>query len=172
MLIRTMTEDERAERAEMIRRAEELKAAGICPTCQHLETGSVYPPMEGRLYYDDDLVSCFLEKYPRSPGHTIVLVKSHFEDIAAMPLHVGSRVYAVIHSAIAALKEVLGAEKVYFCTMCDGRHNHLHFQLIPRLPDDPVQGSRVFVKERGILTEHAQTVERLCLEMAPPLRSI
>jgi diadenosine tetraphosphate (Ap4A) HIT family hydrolase len=168
MLVRAMTEAERAERAEMIRGADELKAAGVCPTCRNLVVGGVYPPVAGRLYYEDDLVCCFLEQYPRGPGHTIILVRPHYEDIAEMPPEVGVRVYPVIHAAIAALKKVIGAEKIYFCTMCDGPRNHLHFQLIPRLPGDPVQGSRVFVKERGILTQHAKTVQRLSLEMADP----
>lgn len=41
---------------------------------------------------------------------------------------------------IRALKASLGAEKVYVVTMCDGASNHLHFQLLPRLPGDPVGG--------------------------------
>ena len=153
--------DKKAERQAIANAAETLRAKGVCPTCQDMKKGGVYPPTDDRTFFENDLVQCFLEGYPRNAGHTIVLVKPHFEDLSKMPSDLVPEVMRIIHSAITALKDLLGAEKVYMCTMCDGRRNHLHFQLIPRLPGDTIAGSRLFVKERSCLVEYAETVKQL-----------
>lgn len=160
MLVRPMTTDDRAARAAIVARAAALGEAGTCPTCRNLETGEVYPPAADRTFFEDDLAWCFLEAYPRNPGHTIVLVKPHYEDIAEAPPEVLQQLAPVLQAATAALKDALGAEKIYLCTMCDGKRNHLHLQLIPRLPGD-VTGSRLFVDERGVLADCADVVEPL-----------
>ena len=153
--------DRKIERQAIAILAEELKKKGVCPTCHHMEKGGVYPPIHDKTFAEDDLVHCFLEGYPRNPGHTIVLVKPHFEDISKMPSDLVPGIMQVIHSTVVALQDLLGAEKIYMCTMCDGRRNHLHFQLIPRLPGDDIQGSKLFVKERGVLDEYADVVGQL-----------
>ena len=108
---------------------------------------------------------CFLEQYPRNPGHTIILVKPHYEDISELPVKEGTEVFQAVLSVTRALKEAVGAEKVYVCTMCDGGRNHFHFQLIPRMPGDSIQGSRLFVKERNFLSNYVEDVQRLSLHM-------
>lgn len=172
MIVRPLTEAESERCDEMMRKVEALKEAGVCPTCRNLGMCDVYPPANDRTFFENDLVCCFLEAYPRNPGHTIVLVKPHYEDISCLPLSVGMELLPVIHAAIGALKKVLEAEKVYLCTMCDGRRNHLHSQLIPRLAGDEVLGSRLFVKERCILDDYTDVVEQLKSEMKQGKRSI
>ena len=130
---------------------------GICPTCRNMEFGDVYPN-EGTVFYEDDKVICLFEKYARAVGHTIILSKEHYEDISDMPIELGTHIFEVSKKIIELLKEKLGAEKVYMCTMCDGKRNHLHFQLLPRLTGDTI-GSKNFVKERGIIIDYIDTVE-------------
>ncbi|MGD2174138.1 MAG: HIT family protein [Candidatus Brocadiaceae bacterium] len=166
MEIRPASDEDRARREATTRRVLALAQEGICPTCRNLATGEVYPTHEPRTFYEDDRLWCFLEAHPRNPGHTIVLLKRHYEDISELSAEAGAAVTKTILAAVGALKRVLGAEKVYLCTMCDGRRNHLHFQLIPRLPGDEVQGSRLFVKERALLGECRDVVERLRAEMS------
>jgi histidine triad (HIT) family protein len=168
MIVRAMAPQDEAERQAIGRRAEELRQGGICPTCHNLKHGGVYPPVDERLIYQDDVVVCFLERYPRNPGHTIVLVRPHFEDILRLPEAVAQQVYPVMHAVAKALEAVLGAEKVYVCSMCDGKRNHLHYQLIPRLPGDEARGSRLFVKARGVLDESADVVQALRSALARP----
>jgi len=134
----------KARRQATAQRADELKAQGICPTCQDMQYGDVYPVAEDRVFYEDDIVRCMLEAWPRNPGHTIILVKPHFEDLSDMAPATGAEILPVIQAVTSSLKEVLGAEKVYLCTMCDGRRNHLHLQLIPRMPGDTIAGSKLF----------------------------
>jgi len=161
MIIRPLVDDFLYEREDLARRVDALKSAGICPSCRDFDTGDIYPPADGRIICESDEFLCLLEQYPRNPGHTIILVKQHFEDVSEMPPLLGADVFTLIHTVIAALKQILAAEKIYLCTMCDGARNHLHFQLIPRLPGDEIQGSKLFVKKRGVLDEYADVVGQL-----------
>jgi len=124
-----------------------LQAKGICPTCYNHEHGDIYPDNADRMLFEDDLLECFFETRPRSVGHTIILLKEHYHDMSQVPDEVCAAVYIFAKKVMNALKEVLGVERVYLCTMCDGPVNHFHLQLIPRHPDTPI-GSRNFVKER------------------------
>ena len=161
MIILPFTENALNHRSRIMQKANTLKDAGTCPTCENVETNDVYPSVRNQSFYEDDLVVCFLETYPRNAGHTIVLVKPHFEDVSELPPSVGAKVFEVIYRAIGCLKNVLNAEKVYMCTMCDGARNHLHFQLIPRLPGDDIEGSPLFVKKRGVLCEPDDVIREL-----------
>lgn len=157
MQLQPMDEQRLEDRRQLMKRVTSMQEAGECPTCH----GGIYPPAIDRVIYEDDMVLCLLETYPRNPGHTIVMVKNHYDDISELPPDAAAHVFPVIHRAIHALKTYLGAEKVYMCTMCDGKRNHLHFQLIPRLPGDEIRGSRLFVKTRQLLTDYAKDVEVL-----------
>ena len=165
MQISPMTDADRAERKKIMGYAVRLKDEGICPTCQNFETNDVYPSIESQVFHQDDQIICFLETYPRNLGHTIILVKSHYEDISEMHLALGYQVFQVIDRSIATIKSFLGAEKVYVCTMCDGKRNHLHFQLIPRYEEDTVRGSKLFVKERHKLEDCADTITLLRIKI-------
>ena len=101
----------------------------------------------------DDLVTCHLETYPRGVGHTIILSRAHYAEIADMPVELGCHIVRVTHALVKALKHVVGADKVYMRTMCSGALSHLHFQLIPRRPGELI-GGRVLASERGVLTNY------------------
>jgi len=165
MIVRPLTQEEQIQHQNLLEKIRMFQQAGICPSCQNLETGDVYPPIDDKIFYEDDLLSSFLETFPRNPGHTIILIKPHFEDISELPLDLGERVFTIIHSAITSLKKVIPAEKVYLCTMCDGKRNHLHFQLIPRLRGDKITGSQLFVKGRCILVDYKEVVNDLKIQM-------
>ena len=165
MIIQPLKDIDLTRRQKIMSKVDGLKKAGICPTCKNFKTGGIYPSIGDQVFYEDDLVICFLETYPRNPGHTIVLVKPHYEDISELPVLIATKVFKTIHAAINTLKSVLGAEKLYLCTMCDGPKNHLHFQLIPRLTGDNIQGSYLFVKDRGVLKEYGDVVKQLKVKM-------
>ncbi|MDO5569144.1 MAG: HIT family protein [bacterium] len=139
---------------------DELKEKGICPTCYNKEHGGVYTDLGNRLLYEDDIIECFFEERPRSIGHTIILVKSHYNDMSFLPDDVCEYVYKVAKKMMNILKEVLKVERVYLCTMCDGKINHFHLQLIPRYPNETI-GSKNFVKERKKYIEDINTIEKI-----------
>ena len=74
-----------------------------------------------------------------------------------MPIELGCHIMRVTQALVHALKQVVGANKVYMHTMCSGELSHLHFQLIPRRPGELI-GGRVFAAERSVLTNYQATL--------------
>lgn len=75
-----------------------------------------------------------------------------------MPLELGTHILKISNVIIKLHKEIIGAEKVYMCTVCDGKRNHLHFSLFLRLKGETI-GFRNFVKEDEIIMDYHETVE-------------
>src|SRR3712207_5022369 len=163
-LIAPMTEQDKARRDAIGQRCDKLISQGVCPTCRNFKTGNVFPGQDTLIYFQDDNLVCLLEMFPRASGHTIILSKEHYADIADMPVELGCHIMRVTNALVNALKHVLGAEKVYLVTMCSGELNHLHFQLLPRLQGEQI-GGRVFAAERGVLTDYEDTRRALAEEV-------
>jgi diadenosine tetraphosphate (Ap4A) HIT family hydrolase len=157
MYVKQLSEEENSalmKRREVIK---DYQSKGICFSCQNFITGDIFPD-EGLIFYEDEKVRCQFEKYPRATGHTIIVSRNHYEDISEMPLDLGTHILKVSEAIIKLHKEIIGAEKVYMCTICDGKRNHLHFQLLPRLKGETI-GYRNFVREEGIIMDYHDTVE-------------
>jgi histidine triad (HIT) family protein len=148
-----------AQQRELImRRIAKLRREGICYACHDLQTGELFH--DQHVVYEDGDLRVALELFPRMRGHTIVLFKPHREDISELAEEEAARVFACCVLLTRAIKEGLGADKVYLNTMCDGGINHFHVQLFPRYPDDPI-GSERFVAPRGTLIDGAETSRRI-----------
>jgi histidine triad (HIT) family protein len=149
-------EDERLliQRRKVIR---DYQEKGICFSCQNFISGDIFPD-DGLVIYEDELVRCQFEKFPRATGQTIIVSKHHYEDISEMPIDLGTHILKISNAIIKLHKEILGAEKVYMCTICDGKRNHLHFQLLPRLKGETI-GYQNFVREEGVLMDYQKTTD-------------
>lgn len=163
IIIAAMTDDDRLHRRAIEQRCATLIEQGMCPSCQQFLTEDFFPYQRAQTYYEDDLVSLHLEAYPRGIGHTIIVARTHFADIADMPIDLRYHITRITHAAVTALKEVVEAEKIYLVTMCSGGLSHLHIQLIPRRKGEMI-GGRVFASARGVLTNYEAT--RAALEEA------
>jgi len=75
-----------------------------------------------------------------------------------MPFELGTHILKISNVIIKLHKEIIGAEKVCMCTICDGKRNHLHFQLLPRLKGEP-RGYGNFVRDDVIIMDYHETVE-------------
>lgn len=148
--MRPATEHESHERVERGRRWKRLREKGVCHTCHWIAGGEATSNSNGALLFEDDRSFAVLEQYPRGLGHTILISKPHVPDIAGLPDKLGSELMTVMLRLARALKTVTGCDKVYQVTMCSGPLSHLHFQLIPRLPGEPVGGG-VFSSTRQFL---------------------
>jgi diadenosine tetraphosphate (Ap4A) HIT family hydrolase len=73
------------------------------------------------IFYEDEKIRCQFEKYPRTTGQTIIVAKEHYEDISEMPLELGIYILKISDAIIKLHKEIIGAEKVYMCTLCEGK---------------------------------------------------
>lgn len=137
---------------------EELQEKGICYACHDLATGELF--REQHVVFEDSLFRVALDLNPRMRGHTIILFKPHHEDLSELSEEEAGQVFAFCVLVTRAIKEGLGAEKVYLNTMCDGGINHFHLQLFPRYPGEPI-GSTRFVAPRGAVVDGADTARRI-----------
>lgn len=137
------------DRQEVKAKIEALRQKGICYVCHDLQTGDLFGTQS--LIYEDADFRVVLELHPRAVGHTIVLYKPHREDVSELTDAETARVFQMCVKVIQAIKEALGAEKVYLVTVCDGAINHLHVQLLPRYRGEPI-GMKRLVDPRGTLT--------------------
>jgi histidine triad (HIT) family protein len=140
------------------KRIEELRQHGICYACHDLKTGELFGHQD--VVFEDAQFRVALDLNPRMRGHTIVLYKPHREDLSELSQEEAGRVFAFCALVTRAIKEGLGAEKVYLNTMCDGGINHFHLQLFPRYPGDPI-GSERFVAPRGPVVDGPETARRI-----------
>ncbi|MDR7856750.1 hypothetical protein [Tissierella sp.] len=157
MYVKKLSEGEEKELNQRFERIKELQEKGICFGCYNFHSGDIFPD-DGLIFYEDDMVRCQFERYPRATGQTIIVSKEHYEDISEMPIELGTYILKVSNAIIKLHKEILGAEKVYMCTICDGKRNHLHFQLFPRLKGEP-RGYGNFVREEGIIMDYHETAK-------------
>ncbi len=157
MHVKPLSENEKIALNERGQKIKELQDKDICFSCQNFVTNDIFPD-DGLIFYEDDLVRCQFEKYPKATGHTVIIAKAHYEDISEMPLELGTHILKISDAIIKLHKEILGAEKVYMCTICDGKRNHLHFQLFPRLKGESI-GFGNFAREEGLLMDYHETVE-------------
>src|SRR5436190_676193 len=103
------------QRALLMQRIEELRRQGVCYACQDLVTGDLFRDQE--VVFEDSYFRVALDLYPRMRGHTIVLYKPHREDLSELTEEEAGRVFAFCVLVIRAIKEGLGADKVYLNTM-------------------------------------------------------
>jgi Diadenosine tetraphosphate (Ap4A) hydrolase and other HIT family hydrolases len=157
MFVKQLSADEEAILKARRIKIKEYQEKGICFSCLNFETGDIFPD-DGLIFYEDNLVRCQFEKYPRATGQTIIVSKEHYEDISEMPLELGTYILKVSYAVIKLHKEILCAEKVYMCTICDGKRNHLHFELFPRLKGDTIVYQN-FAKNEGILMDYKDIAE-------------
>jgi len=146
------------ERTILNQRIEALRQQHICYSCYDLATGELFGHQA--VIYEDSAVKAVLELYPRMVGHTIVVYKPHREDITELTPDEAACLFQRCIDIAKAIKVGLGAEKVYLNTMCDGAINHVHIQLFPRYPGDPI-GSTRFVAPRNSLANGDMLAQRI-----------
>ena len=136
----------------------DLTDLGICPTCLNRETGGgLYGDVSDKLLYEDEDIECFFVGNPRAEGHMCISAIRHYHDMSEAPDALNEKIVRFAKRFMVILCAVLGCERVYLCTMCDGPNNHYHVQLIPRYAHEK-RGSENFVKPRGVFDLAPQTV--------------
>ncbi|MGO9660850.1 MAG: HIT family protein [Acidimicrobiales bacterium] len=80
-------------------------------------------------------------------GWTVLVLRRHVTSVAEMIDEEASELGPLIRLVSRALGEVLGCAKTYVAQFAEHpQHNHVHFHIIPRAPDQPeeLRGPRVF----------------------------
>ena len=89
------------------------------------------------LYEDDDTIS-FLDAFPITKGHTLVIPKKHFPQIQDMPENVNQKLFDTVHKIIPKTDSVKGSTLVLIHNGKESGQEimHVHIHLIPRGLDD------------------------------------
>lgn len=137
---------------ELIKRGKvgvaDIVDSGICPTCFDKQNNHIlYGDNTDKMIFENDKFECFLVGNPRAEGHIAISTKKHFKDMMEIDDKTCIEIFLLAKKVMNILKEVYNAESVYLCTMCDGKMNHFHIQLIPRYSFEK-RGSKNFVKPR------------------------
>ena len=103
--------------------------------------------------YEDEDVKVFLDIFPISKGHSLVIPKKHYEQIMDAPSE--EMVFLNKLPIISKkLKEITGATGLTIFQN-NGKDagqvvEHIHFHLVPRFPDDGI----IKIPEQSELDEH------------------
>jgi histidine triad (HIT) family protein len=90
--------------------------------------------------YEDEHFIAFLDKYPISIGHTLVLPKKHFERVRDVPQQEFCALYARVHALNSLITSRLGATASHMSINDGAAANqlipHVHVHIIPRNEND------------------------------------
>ena len=112
LYVKPLDENDEILLQERRRKIKEYQDKGICFSCENFITGDIFTD-DGLIIYEDDLIRCQFEKFPRAVGQTIIVSKQHYEDISEMPLDLGTHILRISNDIIKLHKKIIGAEKVY-----------------------------------------------------------
>jgi len=96
--------------------------------------------LPAKKLFEDEHTLAFLDAFPLSEGHTLVVPKAHYELLQDMPSQEAQRLFATLHRLLPGLQKDTHAE-----AMTVGLNNgkvagqavpHVHMHLIPRHASD------------------------------------
>lgn len=138
-------------------------AHGDCVFCR-IEAGLE----DAVVVYRDEHLIAFADKFPFTPGHTLLMPRRHVQDLYAMPSGLAAHLYAFAPTLARTLKRAFSADGIT-CIQNNERaggqsvfHFHMHFvprtagvELFQRLHDRveaPVEDrERIFAPVRAML---------------------
>lgn len=115
--------------------------------------------------YEDESVVAFLDIGPVSTGHTLVLPKTHAENLEAGSAEDAARLMSAIYTIALPILKAVGADGYNLgmnhgeCAGQDVMHTHLH--IMPRANGVP----RSFTKTHPSMDELAATAEAIRAEL-------
>jgi diadenosine tetraphosphate (Ap4A) HIT family hydrolase len=113
--------------------------SGPCFVCAIVSRDPDFP--EHHVFYEDDAVIAFLNRYPTQYGYTLVAPKEHREQVAGdftVEEYLGLQ--RVVHRVAKAVREEVGAERVYLLSLGSNQGNaHVHWHVVPLPPGIPYE---------------------------------
>ncbi len=97
----------------------------------------------------------FLDAFPLTRGHTLVIPKKHYEKIQDMSIEDNSDLFETVHKVSAKVDKITNATLI---AIHNGKQSgqeipHLHVHLIPRSPEDSAGPVHSMFKETPKLSE-------------------
>lgn len=112
------------------------------------------------IYEDDDIIA-FLDKYPITEGHTLLLTKRHYERIREIPRAEFMKLFGKVQGLSEMIMNKMSAQGAHI-SINDGRaaHQlvpHIHVHIIPRRADDEV----AFTTRKRVPPEQMERIKTL-----------
>jgi diadenosine tetraphosphate (Ap4A) HIT family hydrolase len=112
---------------------------GPCFVCSVVSQDPDFP--DHHVFYEDDAAIAFLNRYPTQYGSALVAPKEHKEQVAGdftVEEYLGLQ--RVVHRAAEAVREEVGAERVYLLSLGSNQGNaHVHWHVVPLPPGTPYE---------------------------------
>ncbi|GBC76196.1 putative HIT-like protein [bacterium HR07] len=96
--------------------------------------------LDAHKVYEDSETMAFLDRYPMTDGHTLVIPKVHAERLSDLPPELAGKLFQTVQKVTEQIARALGAP-AFNIGFNDGRAAgqaipHLHCHIIPRFPGD------------------------------------
>lgn len=120
---------------------------------------------EASIVFEDETVVVFMDRYPVTPGHLLVVPRVHAVGLEDIDEATSAHVWSVGHDMARALRRSGMRCEGINVFLCDGKAAfqtvfHFHLHIIPRYPGD---GWRIThgtaERERSLLDSDAQAIK-------------
>ena len=112
--------------------------------------------------YEDDETLAFLNIFPDTRGHMLIIPKNHHENIYSLPVEVWCRMNITAQKIAVAMKNALSADGVNIVMNNEPTANqvifHAHLHIIPRYNDFTEEKYSYTDNEADELTKELQVV--------------
>ena len=107
----------------------------------------------------------FLDAFPVSRGHTLVIPKNHYEKVQDMTDIDNSDLFDTVHKVISKVDKLTGSTLLAIHNGKDSGQEipHVHVHLIPREQDDQAGPVHSMFKDRPKLSD--EELEQLCVKI-------
>jgi len=107
----------------------------------------------------------FLDAFPVSRGHTLVIPKNHYEKVQDMTNVDNSDLFDVVHEVISKVDKLTGSTLLAIHNGKDSGQEipHVHVHLIPRKQDDQAGPVHNMFKDMPKLSD--EELNKLCIEI-------
>lgn len=87
----------------------------------------------GKIVYEDESIIAFMDAYPDTDGHTLVVPKKHYEDIYQVPEECLNNMFKVGKEVASKLMDKLDKDSLTFLINYgnDQAIKHIHLHLLP-----------------------------------------
>ncbi len=104
--------------------------------CQIVAQNPEYP---AHIVYEDDVAIAFLDKYPPLYGYTLIAPREHREHVTGdFTLEEYLDFQRRVHHVAEAVRQEVGAERVYLCSLGSNQGNtHVQWHIAPLPPGVP-----------------------------------
>jgi len=94
------------------------------------------------IAFEDELTLTFLDHRPLFPGHCLLIPKSHYEDLAALPEDLIAPLFRNARLLAAAVERAMGSDGSFVAinNRVSQSVPHVHIHIVPRRRKDGLRG--------------------------------